>query len=83
MRSASLQAEAATAAAFIALTSSFVANRPLMRGLTSAYALRLSYRIVFSKVLLFLFSRYLQQQDMLRLRNYHLLANPNYLATEE
>ncbi len=45
--------------AFMAATSSLVAKRPLMRGRTSAYALRLWYRIVFSNVRRFRFSRYL------------------------
>ena len=58
---ASFRLAAADAAAFMALTSSLVAKRPLMRGRTSAYAFRLSYRIVFSKVRLFLFSRYLRR----------------------
>ena len=48
--------------AFMAATSSLVAKRPLMRGRTSAYALRLWYRIVFSKVRRFRFSRYLRKE---------------------
>ena len=55
----------AAAAAFMAATSSLVAKRPLMRGRTSAYALRLWYRIVFSKVRLFRFSRYLCAENFL------------------
>ena len=54
---------AAAASAFIIITSSLVANLPLILGRTSAYALRLSYLIVFSNVLLLRFSRYLQQEQ--------------------
>ena len=46
-------------AAFMAAASSLVAKRPLMRGRTSAYARRASYRIVFSNVRRLRFSRYL------------------------
>lgn len=55
----SLALSAAAASAFIMITSSFVANLPLILGRTSAYALRLSYLIVFSNVLRLRFSRYL------------------------
>lgn len=63
-------------AAFIAATSSLVAKRPLMRGRTSAYALRLWYRIVFSKVRRFRFSRYLRARHQLHLSLTFLSKSP-------
>ena len=67
-------------AAFMAATSSLVAKRPLMRGRTSAYALRLWYRIVFSKVRRFRFSRYLRARHQGHSRLPRSALQHNHLA---
>lgn len=55
-----------------ASTSSLLAKRPLIRGLTSAYALREAYLMVFSNFLFLRFSRYLHPY-IHNISNLHLI----------